>query len=247
MIESLTSSDSPVRLAMVGLGPQGHEHLHAARLSKQVTFVAAVDPNPQARAAAIHRFPQLTSGTFDCLQPLREMELDGLVLALPHHAYQHMWSDLLAFKLPMLKEKPLARTLEEAMKFLNAAQLAQCPLQTAIQRRHHPSYVHCRQAIRERGERILEIHAAPVLREVRAERSGMLVKMDADSIGRACIALGGGRTKATDTIDYAVGVSGVAKVGTSVSVGDPLLTIHARDSQTLTGALGYLEGATAID
>ena len=102
MIESLTLSDSPVRLAMVGLGPQGHEHLHAARLSKQVTFVAAVDPNPQARAAAIHRFPQLTSGTFDCLQPLREMELDGLVLALPHHAYQHMWSDLLAFKLPML-------------------------------------------------------------------------------------------------------------------------------------------------
>ena len=159
MIESLTLSDSPVRLAMVGLGPQGHEHLHAARLSKQVTFVAAVDPNPQARAVAIHRFPQLTSGTFDCLQPLREMELDGLVLALPHHAYQHMWSDLLAFKLPMLKEKPLARTLEEAMKFLNAAQLAQCPLQTAIQRRHHPSYVHCRQAIRERGERILEIHA----------------------------------------------------------------------------------------
>ena len=95
-------------------------------------------------------------------------------------------------------------------------------------------------------ERIREIHRAPVLHELRAERSGRLAKMDADSIGRACIALGGGRAKASDAIDYAVGVSGVVKIGTAVSTGDPLLIIHARDAETLAAALGYLLKATEI-
>ena len=79
-----------------------------------------------------------------------------------------------------------------------------------------------------------------------AERSGKLAKMDADSIGRACIALGGGRTKASDAIDFAVGVSGVVKIGTAIRADDPLLTIHARDKQTLAAALGSLSNATEI-
>ena len=96
-------------------------------------------------------------------------------------------------------------------------------------------------------ERILEIHAVPVRHELIAKRSGKLTRMDADSIGRACIALGGGRTKATDTIDFAVGVSGVVKIGASINAGDPLLTIHARDAHTLAAALRYLESAPVVE
>jgi predicted dehydrogenase len=157
--QSGNTSDRPVRLAMVGLGPQGHEHLQAAQFSKHATFVAAVDPSPDARQAISSRFPALASSTFDSVEALRDIELDGLVLALPHHAYQQAWTTLLSLRLPILKEKPLARTLEEAMDFLSAAQQAQCPLQTAIQRRHHPSYVFCREEIRRRDERVLEVHA----------------------------------------------------------------------------------------
>ena len=96
-------------------------------------------------------------------------------------------------------------------------------------------------------ERILEIHAAPLRHELVAKGSGKLVRMDADSIGRACVVLGGGRTKATDTIDFAVGVSGVAKIGASICTGDRLLTVHARDTLTLAGALRYLEGSPIIE
>ena len=88
----------------------------------------------------------------------------------------------------------------------------------------------------------------PVVRhELRAVRSGKLVRMDADSIGRACVALGGGRTKATDAIDFAVGVSGVVKIGAAVTAGDSLLTVHARDAHTLAAALRYLEGAAIVE
>lgn len=149
----------PVRLAMLGLGPQGQEHLQAAHLATRATFVAAVDPSPSARQRTVERYPALAPYVFEHPANLRGLALDGLVLALPHHAYQHVWAELLAFGLPMLKEKPLARNLEEAIHFLQAAQQARCPLQTAIQRRHHPSYRYCQQAIRQRGEQVLEIHA----------------------------------------------------------------------------------------
>ncbi|MEO6788034.1 MAG: thymidine phosphorylase [Chthoniobacteraceae bacterium] len=95
-------------------------------------------------------------------------------------------------------------------------------------------------------ERILEIHRAPLRHELRADRSGKLAKMDANSIGRACIALGGGRAKASDSIDYAVGVSDVAKVGAAVTDGDLLMTIHARDGSGLAAALDCLAKATVI-
>ena len=95
-------------------------------------------------------------------------------------------------------------------------------------------------------ERILDIHRTPLRHELRADRSGKLIKVDANSIGRACIALGGGRAKASDSIDYAVGVSDVAKVGAAVTTGDLLMTIHARDEAGLTSALDHLTKATAI-
>ena len=95
-------------------------------------------------------------------------------------------------------------------------------------------------------ERILEIHRAPLRHDLKADRGGKLVTMDAEKIGRACIALGGGRAKASDSIDYAVGVSDVAKVGAFVNSGDLLMTIHARDESGLAAALGYLQKATTI-
>ena len=95
-------------------------------------------------------------------------------------------------------------------------------------------------------ERILEIHAAPIRHAVCATRDGTLTRMDAGLIGRACIALGGGRSKASDAIDFAVGMSGIAKTGTTVTSGQPLLTIHARDDAALAQARAFAEQAIAI-
>lgn len=92
-------------------------------------------------------------------------------------------------------------------------------------------------------ERILEIHSAPVIHTVRAERDGVVRRMDAELIGRACIALGAGRSKATDPVDFAVGCSAIAKVGSSVAAGEPVITLHARDKATLDSALDFIRNA----
>ena len=95
-------------------------------------------------------------------------------------------------------------------------------------------------------ERILEIHTTPLRHVVPASRDGKLTRMDAGLIGRACIALGAGRAKASDAIDFAVGISGISKIGTAVQTGEPLLTVHARSDETLKAALALIGQAIEI-
>ena len=71
--------------------------------------------------------------------------------------------------------------------------------------------------------------------------------MDAESIGRASVLLGGGRQKADDAIDFAVGLSKIKKVGERIGRGDPLLFIHARNDATLRSILPLLEKGIAVD
>ncbi len=53
-------------------------------------------------------------------------------------------------------------------------------------------------------------------------RTARSKRMDAEAIGRASVLLGGGRQKADDAVDFAVGFSQIKKVGESVAAGEPL-------------------------
>jgi pyrimidine-nucleoside phosphorylase len=70
--------------------------------------------------------------------------------------------------------------------------------------------------------------------------------MDAEIIGRVALSLGGGRQTADDAIDFAVGLSGIKKIGETVEAGEPLLSVHARDDQALSSVLPLLETAVEI-
>ncbi len=95
-------------------------------------------------------------------------------------------------------------------------------------------------------ERIGEVHRAPIIRALAAPRAGSVTKMDAGAIGRASVALGAGRTRATDGVDFAVGFSAIKKVGEPVEKGEPLLFLHARDESRLAAALGELTESVVI-
>src|SRR5213079_3413024 len=95
-------------------------------------------------------------------------------------------------------------------------------------------------------EKILDVHLAPIIRPLLAKISGVVRKMDAESIGRASVLLGGGRQQANDKIDFAVGISEIKKVGERVDVDEPLLVIHARTQQSLSSVLPLLENAAVV-
>ena len=69
---------------------------------------------------------------------------------------------------------------------------------------------------------------APIRREIIAPRRGYISKMDTRAMGVAVMDLGGGRHKASDTIDYGVGLSNIKGLGAKVGPRNPVATIFAR-------------------
>ena len=68
-------------------------------------------------------------------------------------------------------------------------------------------------------------------------RSGHVVAIDAEKVGRVALQLGAGREKAGDRIDPLAGVTLAVGVGDKVSAGSPLATIEK------SGGPEYLESA----
>ena len=95
-------------------------------------------------------------------------------------------------------------------------------------------------------EKILEQHRAPIIQPWPAKSAGVVKKMDAEPIGRASVLLGAGRRKADDPIDFAVGFSGIKKVGEHVDLEEPLFVIHARNERSIVNITPLLEKAVEI-
>jgi pyrimidine-nucleoside phosphorylase len=95
-------------------------------------------------------------------------------------------------------------------------------------------------------EKLSDVHRAPVIQPFVAKSAGKVTKMDAETIGRVSLLLGGGRQTADDAIDFAVGLSGIKKVGERVEKDEPLLTVHARTDQALRLVMPLLEKAVDV-
>ncbi|MFN2622401.1 MAG: thymidine phosphorylase [Chthoniobacterales bacterium] len=95
-------------------------------------------------------------------------------------------------------------------------------------------------------ERLGEVHRAPIIQPVLAKATGKVKKMDAETIGRVSLLLGGGRKTADDAIDFAVGLSGIRKIGERVAKDEPLLSIHARNEQSLLLVKPLIEKAVEV-
>ena len=81
---------------------------------------------------------------------------------------------------------------------------------------------------------------APIREIVRAERAGVVQRVEPRTIGRAIVALGGGRTRVEDGVDAAVGILVHVRPGQALAAGDPVATVLARD------AAGAAEARTAF-
>jgi thymidine phosphorylase len=87
---------------------------------------------------------------------------------------------------------------------------------------------------------------APDRHDVPSPASGYVSDLRAEAIGRAAVALGAGRSRLDETIDYGVGIEIHAPVGAQVRAGAPVLTLHHRGGRGLTEALESIEGSVAV-
>ena len=84
---------------------------------------------------------------------------------------------------------------------------------------------------------------AALVEVVAAPRSGTLEQVQARAVGEASVALGAGRAKKGDPLDYAVGFVIHHKVGDKIKEGEPLFTVHASDKKKLEEAVASVLAA----
>jgi pyrimidine-nucleoside phosphorylase len=64
--------------------------------------------------------------------------------------------------------------------------------------------------------------------KVSADRQGFVTAIDARALGMLLVAMGGGRERKEDSVDHAVGIRLVRKVGDPVIAGETVAIIEAR-------------------
>lgn len=90
------------------------------------------------------------------------------------------------------------------------------------------------------------LEVAPVIVPVPALRAGVVGAMDTRALGMAVVALGGGRRRAADKIDFAVGLSEFVSLGSRMEMGMPLAYVHARSAEAATAAIREVQQAITL-
>jgi thymidine phosphorylase len=87
---------------------------------------------------------------------------------------------------------------------------------------------------------------APVRVPVFPESAGVVTRVDARMVGLAVVGLGGGRQRAEDEVDPAVGLASVRGPGDAVGPGQPLGVVHARTRAEAEEAAAALRAAVTV-
>jgi len=126
-----------IKVGSIGVGGMG---THQARAFDQVEgcrLVACADPSPEMRARFAENFPG-TDG-FDSAEALVDSgKVDAVVVAVPTGLHCAAASTALNAGIPVLVEKPMARTVDECLRMIEAAERKDTVLMVAHCRRFDP-------------------------------------------------------------------------------------------------------------
>lgn len=87
---------------------------------------------------------------------------------------------------------------------------------------------------------------AKITQAVKANQSGFVSAIDAETIGKAAMILGAGRETKDMSIDLTVGVIVHQKIGSQITAGDRLCTVHGNDAKRVEKAMQMIEEGIAI-
>jgi thymidine phosphorylase len=92
-----------------------------------------------------------------------------------------------------------------------------------------------------------ELPQAPLLIDATPNTRGFVASIDVRAVGLAVVELGGGRSRAADEIDPAVGLTELAPIGAEVGPDVPLARVHAREVDQAEAAIRRLRAAYRLD
>ncbi len=122
-------------IAVIGAGWIGGQHIRCISASEDCTLAAVIDPAPSAIELAA-KANTLWLRTFDEL--LARHICDGVIVASPNALHVEQGLACIAAGLPVLIEKPLAPSVDDAERLCIAAEQSRVPVLVGHHRQHSP-------------------------------------------------------------------------------------------------------------
>lgn len=135
-----------LRVAQVGVGGMGRAHVAAVRGSSRAELVGVCDVSPEACEAA-------SEGNVPAFNEVRamldEVRPDALIAVLPHDLYPDVIELAASRGIHVLKEKPFARNLSDALRMHAAVTQSGIKFLSAAQRQYTLPFQRARELVAE--------------------------------------------------------------------------------------------------
>ena len=133
----------PLRLALVGAGNRGRGLAGLARKAQRATeIVAVIDPVAETRQDTATALAVPASAQFAEHRRFLDAnpQVDGAIVATEVSTHADLACDLLEAGIPVFLEKPMTRTIDEALRVRRTARATRVPIMIGFNLRHAPFY-----------------------------------------------------------------------------------------------------------
>ena len=123
-----------VKIAVVGIGLMGSQHLKAIERSKRAVLHSIIDINKDSHLhAKKYKVPFYTTSS----ALLKNNKPDAVIIATPNQFHEKHTSSFLKAKIPVLLEKPISDNIISAKKIINNSKKYKTHLLIGYHRRHN--------------------------------------------------------------------------------------------------------------
>ena len=135
-----------LKIVLMGAGLIGREHANLVRRNPRVELAAVADISEAGAALAVDHSARYFSDMGDMLDAVKP---DGAIIALPNALHVEAALACIERGVPSLVEKPVADTLEAALRLTAAVDRTGVPVLVGHQRRHSPDIAKARQLVQD--------------------------------------------------------------------------------------------------
>ena len=140
------------RTALIGLGMVAGTYADAIRKSDKVNLHSVFSRGLDSKEKFLLAFPDVCDRTASSIEEIaNNPDIDFVILATPPNARREIVETLSAAQMPILMEKPVERSFEQAEDLVDLCEDANCPLGIMLQHRARPVVSQLRERLEELG------------------------------------------------------------------------------------------------
>ncbi|MBA3046925.1 Gfo/Idh/MocA family oxidoreductase [Patescibacteria group bacterium] len=129
-----------IKVGIIGLGHQSYEdHIPAIKASQDVEFIGVVEKDKKKLKTFLKENKKIP-GYSDIDKLIKNKKPDFVIIAVPHCHHYELAKQALSNKIHVLKEKPFAVSLKQAIELNKIALKNKVKIALTLQRRFNPIY-----------------------------------------------------------------------------------------------------------